>query len=189
MALDKKTSAKSQFFQPFFGGVNIGVLGGGGGVHLKLAQELAEDAKEDLCVGGLAVLPKVGGGAGELLHGPLLQRLQGLDGRVAVLQEVLHVPVKDRPIWTFFALFLCVVFFNPFLFLQLLMSELDILFLYPCCNFKANLMMICYTELSCLLKGRPPMFQNELYKQRYIICTIIIRKQHKPGDTSGYLNG
>lgn len=59
--------------------------------HLKLGYELSKDAEEGLCAGGLAVLCEVGGHLGELLHGPGLQRLQRLDGRVAVLQEALWV--------------------------------------------------------------------------------------------------
>lgn len=57
--------------------------------HLKLGNELWEDAEEGLSAGGLAVLPKVGGRLGELLHGLGLHGLQRLDCRMAVLQETL----------------------------------------------------------------------------------------------------
>ncbi len=58
--------------------------------HLKLGDELCKDAKESLCSGGLAVLSKVGGHLGELLHRSSLQGLQRLDCRVAVLQKTLR---------------------------------------------------------------------------------------------------
>ena len=57
--------------------------------HLKLGHELCEDAEEDLGAGRLALLPEVGGHLGELLHGAVLQRVQGLHRGMAVLQEAL----------------------------------------------------------------------------------------------------
>lgn len=63
--------------------------------HLKLGYKLCEDAEESLGSGGLAVLSEEGGHLGELLHGPGLQRLQRLDGRVAVLQEALQTREKE----------------------------------------------------------------------------------------------
>lgn len=41
--------------------------------HLKLVDEVREDAKEGLCVGDFAVLSKEGCGLGKLLHGSLLE--------------------------------------------------------------------------------------------------------------------
>lgn len=61
--------------------------------HLELGHELCENAEERLRSGGLAVLAKVRGHLGELLHRSALQGLQRLDCRVAVLQEALWVEV------------------------------------------------------------------------------------------------
>lgn len=58
---------------------------------LKLGHELCKDAEEGLCAGGLAVLSEVGGHLGKFFHRSGLQRLQGLDRRVAVLQKTLWV--------------------------------------------------------------------------------------------------
>lgn len=57
--------------------------------HLKLGDEFCKNAEKGLCVGGLAVLSKVGGHLRKLLHRSGLQRLQRLDRRVAVLQKAL----------------------------------------------------------------------------------------------------
>lgn len=58
--------------------------------HLKLRNEVSKDAKKGFCAGGLAVFSEEGGHLRELLHGSGLQRLQGLDRWVAVLQEALR---------------------------------------------------------------------------------------------------
>lgn len=61
----------------------------GGRTHLELGHELCKDAEEGVRAGGLAVLSEVGRHLGELVHGSGLQGLQGLDGRVTVLQKTL----------------------------------------------------------------------------------------------------
>lgn len=69
--------------------------------HLKLGHEVSKDAKEGLCAAGLAVLSKVRGHLGELFHRSGLQRLQRLDGRVAVLEEALWQQKHEYYIYTF----------------------------------------------------------------------------------------
>lgn len=63
--------------------------------HLELEYKLCKDAEEGLWSAELAVLSEEGGHLGELLHGPGLQGLQRLDGRVTVLQEALHTQKKN----------------------------------------------------------------------------------------------
>lgn len=60
--------------------------------HIKLAHELRKDAKEGLCVGCFAIFSKVRGSFAEFLQSSLLQRLQRLNCRMSVFQEVLHTP-------------------------------------------------------------------------------------------------
>lgn len=58
--------------------------------HLKLIYEFGKDTKEGLGICGFAVFSKVGGSLAEFFHGSLLERLQRLDCRMTVFQEILN---------------------------------------------------------------------------------------------------
>lgn len=58
--------------------------------HLKLVYEFGKDTKEGLGICGFAVFSKVGGSLAEFFHGSLLERLQRLDCRMTVFQEILN---------------------------------------------------------------------------------------------------
>lgn len=57
---------------------------------LKLVYEFGKDTKEGLGICGFAVFSKVGGSLAEFFHGSLLERLQRLDCRMTVFQEITH---------------------------------------------------------------------------------------------------